>query len=72
MFVTTRAEVPLSFSMTSSASDAGAGFALDSVGAGALVADAVTAGVNGAEGVGVTAGCVAVGATEGVVLVAEA
>ena len=72
IFVTTRAEVPLSFSMTSSASDADTGFALDSAGAGAFVAAAVTAGVNGAEGVGVPADCAAVGATEGVDLVAEA
>ena len=32
MLVTTRADVPLSFSITSSASDAGAGFALGSAG----------------------------------------
>ena len=53
MFVTTRAEVPLSFSMTSSASEVGAGFALSSVGVAVVVADA------GAVTVGVTTGCAA-------------
>ena len=53
MFVTTRAEVPLSFSITSSASEAGAGFALGSVGVAVGVADA------GAVTVGVTTGCAA-------------
>jgi hypothetical protein len=38
MFVTTRAEVPLSFSITSSARDAGAGFAVGSEAGAGVVA----------------------------------
>jgi hypothetical protein len=61
MFVTTRADVPLSFSITSSAREAGAGFALGSTGTAGVVAG-VVAGVDAAVGAGLAGA--ATGATD--------
>lgn len=56
MLLTTRAEVPLSFSMTSSGNEAGAGFAAGSVGALAGATGAATVAAL-ALGAGVVIGC---------------
>ena len=65
MLVTTRAEVPLSFSITSSASDAGAGLALVSACADTCAgAEVVGTEVAGAEAEGSTTGWETVAATD--------